>query len=223
MVTEGSLFCPTVCGERFCLGIYRRLPTSYHIKAMNQEKPGEGSNPSPSAIVAFLRGINVGGRNTVPMAVLKKAFETMGFRDVRTVLASGNVIFEATGKDPRLDLTISPGLEKAFGFPVTVVLRRARELRAIVASEPFKGVPSGPDVKLYVTFLATKKPGLSGLQPHSSAKGVRIVRVVPGEIFSVVTLSPGVGTPELMAFLEKAVGHEVTTRNWQTVIRLASP
>jgi len=169
-----------------------------------------------------LRGINVGGHKKVPMAALKKAFEAMGFKDVRTVLASGNVIFETPGKDPHLDLTISRGLEKAFGFPVTVVLRRANELRAIVASEPFKGVPSGADVRLYVTFLAQEKPGLSGLRPPSSVKGVRIVRVGPGEIFSVVTLSPGVGTPDLMAFLEKAVGQEVTTRNWQTVIRLAS-
>jgi uncharacterized protein (DUF1697 family) len=168
-----------------------------------------------------LRGINVGGHKKVPMASLKKAFEAMGFKDVRTVLASGNVIFEAPGKDPHLDLTISNGLEKAFGFPVTVVLRGAKELRAIVASEPFKGVPSGPEVRLYVTFLAQAKPGLSGLRPPSSVKGVRIVRVVPGEIFSVVTISPGVGTPELMAFLEKAVGQEVTTRNWQTVKKLA--
>ena len=181
-----------------------------------------GSNPSPSAIVAFLRGINVGGHKKVPMTALKKAFEAMGFKDVRTVLASGNVIFEAPGKDPRLDRTISRGLEKAFSFPVTVILRNANELRAIVASEPFNGVPSGPDVKRYVTFLAQTKPGLSGLRPPSSAKGVRIVRVAAGEIFSVVTLSAGVGTPELMAFLEKAVGQEVTTRNWQTVIKLAS-
>jgi len=169
-----------------------------------------------------LRGINVGGHKKVPMAALKKAFESMGFKDVRTVLASGNVVFEAPGKDPHRDLTISQGLEKAFGFPVPVILRTVRELRAIVAAEPFKGAPSGPNVRLYVTFLAQKKPGLSGLRPPSSVKGVSIVRVAPGEIFSVVALSPDVGTPDLMAFLEKAVGKEVTTRNWQTVIKLAS-
>lgn len=139
------------------------------------------SNPSPSAIVAFLRGINVGGHKKVPMAALKKAF----------------------------------------GFPVTIVLRKVKELRAIVAAEPFKGAPSGPNVRRYVTFLAQKKPGLSGLRPPSSAKGVCIARIAPGEIFSVVTLSPGLGTPDLMAFLEQAIGQEVTTRNWQTVIRLA--
>ena len=181
-----------------------------------------GSNPSPSAIVAFLRGFNVGGHKKIAMAVLKLAFESMGFRNVRTVLASGNVVFEAPGKDPHLDLTISGGLEKAFGFSVPVILRTVRELRGIVASEPFKGAPSGPNVRFYVTFLAQKKPVLSGLRPPSSVKGVSVVRVSPGEIFSVVTLSPNVGTPDLMAFLEMAVEKEVTTRNWQTVIRLAS-
>jgi len=157
------------------------------------------------------------------MAGLRKAFEAMGFRDVRTVLASGNVIFEAAGKAAHLEATIFRGLEKAFGFPVKVVLRTARELRAIAASDPFKSVPSGPNVRLYVTFLAQKKPDFSRLRLPSPAKGVRIVRAGPGEIFSAVTLSPGVGTPDLMAFLERAFGQEVTTRTWQTVIKLAGP
>jgi uncharacterized protein (DUF1697 family) len=168
-----------------------------------------------------LRGVNVGGHKKIAMTALKSAFESMGFRNVRTVLASGNVVFEASGRDAHLDATVSRGLEKAFGFPVRVVLRTVRELRALVASDPFKSAPSGPDVRLYVTFLAQRKPGLARLQLPSPAKGVRIVRAGPGEIFSFVTLSPGVGTPDLMAFLEKAVGNEVTTRNWQTVIRLA--
>jgi len=157
------------------------------------------------------------------MGALKKAFEGMGFKDVRTMLASGNVVFEAPGRDPRLELTISRGLERTFGFPVKVVVRTVRELRDLVASDPFKGVPSGPNIRSYVTFLARKKPGLQILRPPAASKGVRIIRVRPGEIFSVVTLSPDVGTPDLMVFLAKAVGQEVTTRNWQTVIKLASP
>ena len=180
-----------------------------------------GSNPSPSAIIAFLRGINVGGHKKIPMAALKSSFEAMGFRNVRTVLGSGNVVFESPGKDPNLDQTISQGLEKAFCFPVKVVLRTVRELRAMVESDPFRGIPSGPDIKFYVTFLAQRTPDRSRLRVPAPAKGVRIVRVTQGEILSAVTLSPGVGTPDLMAFLEKAVGSEVTTRNWQTVARLA--
>jgi len=155
------------------------------------------------------------------MAALKKAFEAMGFKDVRTVLASGNVIFEAPGKDPRLDLAISRGLEKALGFPVKVVLRTVKELRAIVGSEPFKGAPSGPDVRLYVTFLAGKTPAGSHPRPTSPPKGVRLLAVRPGEIFSAVTLSADAGTPELMAYVERYFGGEGTTRNWATVLKLA--
>ncbi|MGB8958142.1 MAG: DUF1697 domain-containing protein [Candidatus Aminicenantales bacterium] len=168
-----------------------------------------------------MRGINVGGHKKIAMAALKSAFESMGFRNVRTLLASGNVVFEAPGRDTRLDRTISRGVEKAFGFPVKAVLRTGRELQAMVDSDPFKGVPSGPDIKLYVTFLALRTPGRSRIRVPASVKGVRIVRVRPGEIFSAVTLSPGVGTPDLMAFLEQAIGSEVTTRNWQTVTKLA--
>ncbi len=155
------------------------------------------------------------------MADLKKTFESMGFKNVKTILASGNVVFEAPGQDRRLDLTVGRGLEKAFGFPVKVVLRTVRELRTMVESDPFKGIPSGPDIKFYVTFLAQRTPDRSRLRVPSSAKDVRIVRVTRGEIFSAVTLSPGVGTPDLMAFLDKALGDASTTRNWNTIIRIA--
>ena len=155
------------------------------------------------------------------MAALKSAFVSMGFKNVRTVLASGNVIFETSGGDPHLDLTISRGLDRAIGFPVRVVLRTVRGLRAIIDADPFKSVPSGPDVKLYVTFLARKSEDASRLKLPTPPKGVRIVRVGPGEIFSAVGASPGAGTPEFMAFLEKAVGREITTRNWRTVRRIA--
>jgi len=167
-----------------------------------------------------LRGVNVGGHKKVAMAALKSAFESMGFRNVATVLASGNVVFEAAKTGRARASTIAGMLEKAIGFPVTVVLRSVRELRGIVASDPFKSAPSGPDVRLYVTFLAEKKPELSGLRPLASIKGVRIVRVTPGEVFSAVTLSPGVGTPDLMVHLDRVLGRQATTRNWNTIIKI---
>jgi hypothetical protein len=110
----------------------------------------------------------------------------MGFKNVRTVLASGNVIFETSGRDPHLDVTISRGLEKAIGFPVRVVLRTVRELRAIIDADPFKSAPSGPEVKLYVTLLAEKSKDASRIKLPTPPKGVLIVRVDPGEIYSVV-------------------------------------
>ncbi len=191
------------------------------MKAMNQETDGEGSNPSPSAIIAFLRGINVGGHKKVTMAALKAAFESMGFRNVRTVLASGNVVFESRKTGPDLAAPMARGLAKAFGFPVPVILRSTRELKAMVASDPFKAVPGGPDVRLYVTFRPKKAPALPPARLPEPPAGVRIIRIDPGEVYSVVRLSQGAGTPDLMAFLERTLGRDVTTRNWQTVIKIA--
>jgi len=156
------------------------------------------------------------------MPALRKAFEAMGFKNVRTVLASGNVVFEPTGKKAEdFEAAIARGLAGAFGFPVPVLLRSMRELAALVAADPFKGLASGADTKLYVTFLPRDRPGASGARLPAPPKGARIVGVRPGEICSAVTLSGGAGTPELMAFLEKSLGKDVTTRNWQTVKRLA--
>jgi uncharacterized protein (DUF1697 family) len=180
-----------------------------------------GSNPSPSATVAFLRGINNVGSRRVTMAALKSAFEAMGFKNVRTVLASGNVIFESLRRDPRLDSTIAQGLEKALGFPVTVIMRSVRELLDIFASEPFKAAPSGPGVQQYVTFVTKKGTAHSGIRLPATPKAVRILRIDPGEVFSVVMLSEGGRTPDLMRYLDRNLGPTGTTRNWRTVLRLA--
>jgi uncharacterized protein (DUF1697 family) len=171
--------------------------------------------------VALLRGINVGGHKKVSMADLKKAFESLGFKNVRTVLASGNVVFEAPEKDRAPAGTIGAKLERAFGFPVPVVLRTIRELQAIIASDPFKEAVSGPGVKFYVTFFSEKRTSRPDRLPPKPDADFRLVRVTPSEVFSVIRPSPDAGTPDLMAFLKRAFGKEVTTRNWQTVIKLA--
>lgn len=179
------------------------------------------SGPSPSAIVVLLRGINNVGSRRVSMSALKSAFESMGFKNVRTVLASGNVIVEAPPRGPDLGRTIAFGLEKALGFPVTILIRTVRELRSIVRSEPFKALPSGPDVQQYVTFLDAKGTERFGGRLPAPPIGVKIVRVDPGEIFSMVLLSRGGKTPDLMNYLDRNLGPAGTTRNWRTVLKLA--
>jgi len=169
----------------------------------------------------LLRGINNVGSRRVTMAALKSAFEALGFTNVRTVLASGNVVFESPRKDTDPGRTIAAGLEKALGFPVRVLLRSVREMRAIVRSDPFKALPSGPGVQQYVTFLDVKRSALSKGRLPAPPKGVKIVRVDPGEIFSIVDLSIGGGTPDLMRYLDRNIGPAGTTRNWRTVIKLA--
>ena len=177
----------------------------------------------PVRYAAFLRGVNVGGHKPVKMADLRVAFEGMEFQKVKTVLASGNVVFErpagADLPDNALDLTvyIEKNLELSFGYPIAVALRTTADLQRLVESDPFKGVAMTPDTRLYVTFLsdpAKSRPDFSYSAPEGD---LRIVRVGPGEVCSVLTLSPARGTTELMALLEREFGSGVTTRNWNTV------
>ncbi len=153
---------------------------------MKMADPG----PSPRKYVAFLRGVNVGG-HTMKMADLRKAFEASGFRNVRTILASGNVIFEAAGPERNvLARKIEEALEKRWGFAIPVVLRAADQLRALIASDPFKGVIVTPATRLYITFPGEKASTTAKL-PYASPEGdVKVFRVPSGEVASVLTLSP---------------------------------
>src|SRR6187402_2248804 len=103
----------------------------------------------------FLRGINVGGNKKVPMAQLKATLEGMGFTDVRTLLASGNVILTAKKENiSALTKRIAAALEKEFGFTIPVLVREMSRLEEMFASEPFKGITVTKDIRLYVTFLS---------------------------------------------------------------------
>ena len=87
--------------------------------------------------VAFLRAINVGGRN-ITMAELRELFEGMGLGSVDTFIASGNVIFESKKKPDRLEKLISAGLRESLGYPVPTFLRTLPELVAVTGAQPFE-------------------------------------------------------------------------------------
>jgi uncharacterized protein (DUF1697 family) len=149
-----------------------------------------GTAKPSGKFVAFLRGINVGGR-TVKMAELKRAFESLGFRNVRTILASGNVVFDAARGD-RASLTreIEETLKKRWGFDIPTALRSAEDLSALAAADPFKGIAVGPQTRFYITFLGEKRDSSLKLPYESPEKDVRIFSASPGELASVLTLSP---------------------------------
>ena len=104
---------------------------------------------------AFLRGVNLGKR-TVKSAELKAAFEAMGFGNVRTLLASGNVLFDA--KPSRtLKQVVEDGLRAQFGFEVLVVLRTLDDLKTMVASDPV-GREEGEDATMHVVLFDASLP-----------------------------------------------------------------
>lgn len=172
---------------------------------------------------AFLRGINVGGPGrTVKMEPLRKAFEDCGYENVKTLLASGNVVFETKEVDQKsLRANIEAGLKRVFGIEISVILRSVKEMRALVKENPFKNVKVTPKTRLYITFLS--EPAKSNLKtPYKSLKGdYKILDVTKGHIVSVLDLSAGSGTVQAMDILEKEFGTNITTRNWNTVQKVA--
>jgi uncharacterized protein (DUF1697 family) len=169
--------------------------------------------------VALLRGINVGGKNTLPMCDLAAMFVEGGCTDVRTYIQSGNVVFAATpGVVERLADDISRRIAKSFGYRVPVVVRTADELRQVVRGNPF--LKSDADARsLHVAFLADlPDPGrIAALDPKRS----------PGDSFSMrgreiyLCLPNGVaGTKLSNAYFDSALATTSTLRNWRTVLKL---
>ncbi|HEX3323964.1 MAG TPA: DUF1697 domain-containing protein [Solirubrobacterales bacterium] len=109
--------------------------------------------------VAFLRGMNLGNRR-IKNDALRLRFEELGFGDVATFRASGNVIFDADDGDGEVALTerIEAGLAKALGYEVPVFLRSAAEVAAIAAQQPFEEtLVEASKGKLQVSLML-KKP-----------------------------------------------------------------
>jgi uncharacterized protein (DUF1697 family) len=170
---------------------------------------------------AFLRGVNLGKR-TVKSAELKIAFEAMGFAGVRTLLASGNVLFDAPG-DTGLKARIEAGLERQFGFPVGTVLRTIDELRALVKADPFGGRTEDDDTKLYVTFLEGREPMPFAL-PYDVEGDFSVVHLTQGEVFILAFRKPDGRYGSGMDVIWKQFGKKRlwTSRNWNTVVKAAS-
>lgn len=175
--------------------------------------------------VALLRGINVGGV-IVKMDKLKKTLETLGFANVKTLLASGNVLFTApSASESTLVNKIEKKLEAVFGREIGVLVRQIEELQRLAASDPFAGIKVTPQTRLYVTFRSEKNKSRLKIPYETPDKNFRIIRVTDREVCSVATLSPNSRTVDLMSILEKEFGRKVTTRNWNTIARIlkASP
>jgi len=169
---------------------------------------------------AFLRGVNLGGRTT-KSADLKAAFEAMGFAGVRTLIASGNVLFKAEQEaDAALAARIEAGLHQKFGFEIGVVLRSIGELRAMVAAAPFAAMPESADAKLYVMFLR-QSVGRSLTLPFGVPGDFDVLSMTDTEIFAVAWHMPNGRYGEGLDTLEKQFpkGTLTTMRNWNTILK----
>jgi uncharacterized protein (DUF1697 family) len=170
----------------------------------------------PDTRLALLRGINVGGKNKLPMRDLAVMFEDAGCENVRTFIQSGNVIFTAASSVSKgLAGVVASKIEDRFGYKVPVILRTAQQLRDVVSNNPF---PGAEDI-LHVMFLADRPSAakIAALDPKRSAPDAFIVR--GQEIY--LHLPIGVRDTKLTnAWFDSKLGTVSTGRNWRTVTKL---
>lgn len=165
--------------------------------------------------VAFLRGVSP---KNAKMAELKRAFESAGFTDVKTVLSSGNVAFSARAASERaLARRAETAMETMLGRTFYTIVRPASDLLDLVESNPYAVFDVPAQAKRVVTFLDVA--GTSRLALPAETDGVRILDVKGREVFTVYVPSPR--GPVFMTMIEKTFGDQVTTRTWDTVRKCA--
>ncbi|MFV2073990.1 MAG: DUF1697 domain-containing protein [Thermoanaerobaculales bacterium] len=168
--------------------------------------------------IALFRGINVGGRNTLPMKELVARLENLGCEDVRTYIQSGNAVFRhAERRASRLSERIRTTIRECHGFAPDVLILTADRLERAVRFNPFPDAESEPS-KLHLFFLAAipDNPDLNSLE-RLRAESERFV--LKGDV-AYLHAPDGIGRSRLAARLEKALGVAGTGRNWRSVCRI---
>ncbi len=168
---------------------------------------------------AFLRGINVGGKNKIQMERLREICGAIGFESVKTYVNSGNVLFEAAeSDDKKLAAKIEKAIEKEFGLNIKTMVRTRAEIEEIVKNNPFEGQFEN-DKDLHVFFLdeelAEEKREL--LLSNSSENEMFAVR--NREIYCLLRVSV---LDSLMGrdYIGKKLKVSATARNWRTVNKI---
>lgn len=169
--------------------------------------------------VAFLRGINVGGKNKVKMETLREVCAGIGFKNVKTYINSGNVIFETpTTDDKTLAEKIEKGIEQEFSLKIKVMVRSVAEIEAIIKNNPFEGQFEN-DKDVHVFFLDEELPDEKCELLLSNNNENEIYAVRNAEIFCHLKISV---LDSLMGkdYIGKKLKVSATARNWRTVNKI---
>jgi uncharacterized protein (DUF1697 family) len=171
-------------------------------------------------VISLLRGVNVGPHHRIRMDALRELYASLGLRDPRTYLQSGNVIFRTEQRDlAALAVRIEKKIEGAAGFRPAVILRTTSELRDAIAKNPFAARPGIDPARLLVTFLAGD-PGAEALEGILAVNaGPEELRIEGRELY--IYFPEGIGQSKLTAALiDKTLQTPGTGRNWNTVRNL---
>lgn len=171
-------------------------------------------------LAGFLRGINVGGHHKVPMAELRNKLNEIGCNNVKTLLNTGNFVFNIKQTNIRdLETKIEDFISKSFGFPIPVIIKTKKEISDLVNENPFEKINVHKDIRLYVSFLKDLPKLKMPIPYFSEDKTFKIISCKDKIIFSALDLST-TSTPKGMDDLEKLYGKNITTRNWNTIKKI---
>ena len=169
--------------------------------------------------IAFFRGINVGGKNVLPMKQLVRELENLNVKNVRTYIQSGNAIFQSPKEIiATLADRIGKNIEKGHGFKPQVLILSAKQLEHAIALNPFPEAESEPKT-LHLNFLASV-PVAPDIESLNNVK-------TPSERFHLIDdifyvhAPDGVARSKLAAGVEKFLGVSATGRNWRTVQKIS--
>jgi uncharacterized protein (DUF1697 family) len=172
--------------------------------------------------VALLRGINVAGHNMIAMAELRTFAEGLGLKQVRTLLQSGNLIFESPGRTPaKLEQLLEKESKTRFGVAIDYIVRSANELHEAISDNPFEKMAEEDPSHLVCMFLKRAPAAESVKSLQSSIVGPEVVKNIEKHLY--VTYPAGIGQSKLTNVrIEKRLGVRGTARNWNTVRKLAA-
>ncbi|MBI3579002.1 MAG: DUF1697 domain-containing protein [Ignavibacteriales bacterium] len=167
--------------------------------------------------VSLLRGINVSGQKKIAMDDLKKLYESLGFKKVQTYIQSGNVVFQSSETDTsKLIQKIQAKIKKFFEFDVVVFITTPKDLRRIIADNPFG---KQEDNKVAVLFLSGKPKDVPMDELEKAKQKLEEFQIQGKEIF--ISCPGGFGRSKLTTNLfEKKLKLSGTARNMNTVNKL---
>jgi uncharacterized protein (DUF1697 family) len=175
-----------------------------------------------SVQVALLRAVNVGGTGKVSMAELRDAAQTAGLKNVRSLLQSGNLLFDAGPKTPAaVEKALEAVCAKTFGIETSIYVRTAAEIAATVARNPFAKEAKDDPARLHVLFMREAPDKASFVALQAAIKGRELV--LGDGRHAYIVYPDGAGNSKLTsAVIMRHLGTPGTARNWNTVSKLAA-
>ncbi|HWD66532.1 MAG TPA: DUF1697 domain-containing protein [Caulobacteraceae bacterium] len=169
--------------------------------------------------IALLRGVNLGANRRVAMTDVRRVIAEAGFGEVRSLLQSGNLVFEGSGADATIEAAVEKALLDGLGLTTEVVVRTPAEWRAMIAANPFTEEAKNDPGRLVAIALKTS-PAAEAEAAVNAIEGPERARVIGRE--AVIYYPDGqADTKAAGARLDKALGARGTARNWNTVLKLA--